>query len=590
MAISLTDVSIDVANSVWNPVINESVTAVNFDQVDLTWTPSSTSMTLVERAEAEVGPYVTEAWDEVGVSSRRLNNHLPSTTYYYRIRRVSVGGVVTETVNLGSVTTPAATRTLYVSKVGSDLNDGLTLANAFLNINKFHTIAQPGDICYIKAGTYFEDAEAYNVTYGGLVLSDTGAESTMMQTQINGTEALPIVVRAYPGDETLVTFDGQVGTVTFDAGGTITDSGIAVRGVKVNNDHWHFYGLEIKDMLGSGIGCGKNTPNDTFGEENVLDFSNCVSYCIVENCWVHGINSQTGTNSACVAPWGGRGWVIRNLRLDDSYQATGTRGNGIQWYGALDMHIENVKITNAENCVQMKDHYITSINPRSTGFECDIFACDFDGRDNGVSVAQRGATSNESGAVTTRHSIIKAANTAVYWNPSANIDPTRQSNTIGVSNCTLWGVSGRDLIVRNSLGASLYGNIFITGDVRFSHYSWDVSSWETRLLSSNYNAFNSSTFNYGVDTGTPYEVEATTLSAWQASLNQGYVLTFDNPDLNSSASATGTLVNDEALGDYTNPSSGAAFETLADSSNAGAYRFGAEIIGLLPTFYWGDSL
>lgn len=563
----------------------EGLTVVSFDQVDLTWAASSTTMTLVERATAELGPYVTEAWDEAGVSSRRLNNHLPSTTYYYRIRRVSIGGVVTETLALGSATTPAAEREFFVATTGSDSNDGLSVGNAFLTWNKFHSVAAAGDVCYIGAGTYYEST----VTSPHVTTREwSGTIDCAQSTQVDGTEALPIVMRAATGDETSVILDGRADTTTFDGSGNIIANNDGVAGIFVIRDHWHFYGFEATDFLGMCIGV-KNPGIAPEQEAIVID--DLTHGVVVENCYMHDITDQTGNNTAFVAGWGWYEPSIRNLRLDGSYQATGTRGNAIQWYGTLLATIENIKATNAENCIQMKDHYITSLSPYSTGIEVSsIKGCDFDGRANAISCIQRGGGSNGAGQITVSHSLMTSSTGyGLYHRIIAPSGNNIQSGDITYTGCVFRGGS-KDMLVANTTAAAISSNIFYNGKWQFE-YGNETGSFESKLASSDYNVFGNSAFSVWMNRyASAGAREFSSLTAWQAAtpLDPERTLTFSNPDANSTEGAPSSLFTDESTRDYTVPVTSPAYQLLADGSDAGLYRFGEEIIGVLPSFSWGD--
>jgi len=99
----------------------------------------------------------------------------------------------------------------YVSTAGNDQNPG-TLSNPFRTINKGVSILKPGDILYVRTGTYVE--EIYNGQ--------------------SGTEKSPITIMAYPGESPII--DGEkrlpastLGSLVMIEGNYVYLSGFEVR-------------------------------------------------------------------------------------------------------------------------------------------------------------------------------------------------------------------------------------------------------------------------------------------------------------------------------------------------------------------------
>ena len=113
-----------------------------------------------------------------------------SNTFFYlynnQFIRISNSFLV---INSSTSTIPTAD--YYVATNGSDNYPG-TYAQPFRTINKAYSLTVPGDLVYVRAGTY---TEAYGGQWG------------MFGLNRNGSTNLPITLKAYPGET--VVLDGQ---------------------------------------------------------------------------------------------------------------------------------------------------------------------------------------------------------------------------------------------------------------------------------------------------------------------------------------------------------------------------------------------
>src|SRR4029077_21240585 len=99
----------------------------------------------------------------------------------------------------------------YVETNGSDSNPGTSLA-PFRTLYKVVSVANPGDLIYVRGGIY-------------------RTNRTVSITR-SGNAAAPIRMRAYPGEKPVLDFSPQ----TFSSSN---------RGMTLSGNRWHIYGFEI---------------------------------------------------------------------------------------------------------------------------------------------------------------------------------------------------------------------------------------------------------------------------------------------------------------------------------------------------------
>ncbi|WP_449334044.1 right-handed parallel beta-helix repeat-containing protein [Streptomyces cynarae] len=125
---------------------------------------------------------------------------------------------------------PTASTTLYVSPNGSDSAAGTQSAPTTLT-SAISRIA-PGGTIYVRGGTY---------KYSSTITIPQGA---------NGTSSARTNLSAYPGEKPVLDFSGQ------------TESS-SNRGIQLNADYWHLYGLTVQHAGDNGIYVG--------GSNNVIE-------------------------------------------------------------------------------------------------------------------------------------------------------------------------------------------------------------------------------------------------------------------------------------------------------------------------------
>ncbi len=106
------------------------------------------------------------------------------------------------------------TATYYVATNGSDSAAGTSINTPFRSVAKAASVASPGNLIYVRGGTYTTNA---TISIG---------------TNHNGTAASPIRLRAYPGEHPILDFSPQAFS---SSNRGINMSGQLVAGVRTGN-------------------------------------------------------------------------------------------------------------------------------------------------------------------------------------------------------------------------------------------------------------------------------------------------------------------------------------------------------------------
>lgn len=173
--------------------------------------------------------------DPAGAERESLSTVLPGTNRWFvrsNVRLIEAG--------------PEAAR-YYVATNGSDSNPGTNIAQPFATLAKAASLANAGNLIYLRGGTY-------NWT------------STVSLSR-SGSATAPIRVRAYPGEKPVLDFSGQAFASTN-------------RGISLSGHWWHLYGLEI-------VGAGDNGISIT-GKSNVIE------RCVFRQCRDSGLQISSG--------------------------------------------------------------------------------------------------------------------------------------------------------------------------------------------------------------------------------------------------------------------------------------------------------
>ena len=133
----------------------------------------------------------------------------------------SVTCTVTLTANTtvtANYTAPVAALTYYVSGSGSDSNDGLTQATAFLTLQHAAGLTQPGTLVYVMNGTY----------------TNACPSCTVLDVSIPGTANGWITYKAYPGQTPIISFNGWEGVFYEPTAAYVEVNGFTIIGNNAN--------------------------------------------------------------------------------------------------------------------------------------------------------------------------------------------------------------------------------------------------------------------------------------------------------------------------------------------------------------------
>lgn len=142
----------------------------------------------------------------------------------------------------------------YIVTNGNDSTGNGSITNPYATLAKATGQANPGDLIYVRGGTY-------NPT----------AKTSLSRS---GTAAQPIRVRAYPGEQPILNCSGV---------GSGTD------GIGLTGSYWQLYGLEVANAPHNGIKIqGSNSINPA-GSHNTIE------RCVFRNCGNTGFQLGSST-------------------------------------------------------------------------------------------------------------------------------------------------------------------------------------------------------------------------------------------------------------------------------------------------------
>ena len=138
------------------------------------------------------------------------------------------------------------TATYYIATNGSDSNAGTSTNSPFYTLNKAASLANPGDLIYLRGGTYYWPAQ--------------------QNLSRSGSSTQSIRVRAWPGEQPIC-----------DLSGAATNA----NGFQINGSWWHLYGLELRYASHNGM--------------KIQGASNIIERCVVHECGDTGIHITSTT-------------------------------------------------------------------------------------------------------------------------------------------------------------------------------------------------------------------------------------------------------------------------------------------------------
>ena len=241
----------------------------------------------------------------------------------------------------------------YMATNGNNANSG-TLASPFASLHAFNNVAQPGDVLYVRGGTY--------VTYEVIL-------------KASGTAGNPITIRNYPGETPIL--DGNRNDPNATVNGIVIDDGVW-GGVPGQKNYWTFDGLVMRNWkraafwIGGDDSNADNTANEIIAHH--ITIRNCLTdlcgqngvtmhktdHILIENCvmgrtgWDVGVGSWSSTIN--IIETSGKNHIIRNTAAYHAVDVSGyhTDGNGF----ILDAHGTNDAYDGAaqlDNCLFFKN-------------------------------------------------------------------------------------------------------------------------------------------------------------------------------------------------------------------------------------------
>lgn len=468
--------------------------------------------------------------------------------------------------------TPA--QVLFVDKTGSDtVSNGLGVhgseINPFLTINKAQSVLQPSGEIHVKAGRYFESTVGNPFVPQQVILFPIYAATAPL---INGTDAHPCVLRAAEGHEGLVIIDG---------GGGYT----GIFAAKKSN--WVISGIRVENCMNGGIvssGGATLTPN-------LNDIS---SNWTVENCCITAIDSyDTGGNVSGISPWGTKDWVIRDCLIYDirRHDSVGppepNRVAGIQTYCAINLHIENCYIHDADYGFFAKDHWLEDdlVTPYQGA---TIRKCHFKTRSVPVQFNTRGGNTAHMGDTLIDNSIlhhtgVEDGNAALFCQMSAGLE---QSTQLRIENCVLRAplTSTAGLFVGGVGDVRKINCIDIGGALQLMVLDQGEPTLLTQCDHNAYTVFNGARMNtYGAADVT------LNFAAWKIrAAGNPSTLGVGNPDANSFIAAAADMFVNVDSDDYRFKTGSPTIGTGIGGVNMGPYQTNLEHIGLTSEYSAGE--
>ncbi len=115
---------------------------------------------------------------------------------------------------------------IYMAPWGSDAGDG-SWENPYYNLQMAVDKAEAGDTIYVRGGTYYP------------TMKKDGSKTTV-RIEKNGTPDAWFTVKTFPGEFPVLNFKDQ-------------PKKVSVRGIQLNGNYWHIYGLHITEAGDNGI-------------------------------------------------------------------------------------------------------------------------------------------------------------------------------------------------------------------------------------------------------------------------------------------------------------------------------------------------
>ncbi len=313
-----------------------SVTSFNTTSITWSWTDNATNERGFYVQDSSGNTKCTLSSPSSGTVSCTETGLTPNTTYTRQA--VAYNGAGNSTATSTITQTTLALSTYYVSNSGSDSNSG-TLSSPFQTIGQAIALANPGDIIYVKGGTY---REFVNITR-------------------SGSSGYPITLQNYGNEAPVI--DGTGVSVTeglLQAGGDyITISGFIIQ----HSTDRGFYNTGSNNILeNSTISYSYNHGAYIYLSTNVQLINNEV----YENVQVNYPEGSVANWPQAVTTWGSTDTIFKNNRVHNNHgegmtssgNSTGTQfiGNVIHDNWSVNIYID----TTASNLVDRNFIYNTT--------------------------------------------------------------------------------------------------------------------------------------------------------------------------------------------------------------------------------------
>lgn len=420
----------------------------------------------------------------------------------------------------------------WVSKSGSNSNSCLSPALSCQSIQKGLSLLKAGDTLNIDEGRYVEDSAASIYTSKcGLLDNNYGSLCVLS----SGTLDAPITIRALPGKEGKVIIDSES-----------KRAGIIIR----KNDYIHIKNLTFVNSWTGGIanpGSGSSVPSD-----DSLSIG-----CVIEGNVILNTTGAYGVNNSAIYMWSTKDWTVRNNTIQYVKTEGGTHAHGLQSYGTINALVENNSISEVDNGVFWKDHYITDLVSRGHFQESVIRNNKISASVTGVLISIRGDGANPAGHNHIEGNIIELVKGTATGIGGYLAGAKGTSGDIVIKNNLIVGLASNNsgISIDSFESARIVGNVFagLTSAISLRLIN-PAANKPAKLIESNYNVFDKAAL-IQTDTYSPQEKSFRVLSGWQAlkpsqdptiiSLRQ------DNPDQNSIQITTQPII-DRASEHYKN--------------------------------------
>jgi len=455
----------------------------------------------------------------------------------------------------------ALATTFWVSPSGDDANNCTSENSSCRSIGAAMPLANtPGDIVNIKAGTY-------NTAQPGCNFYEHNSIACPIA---DGTPTAPIIIQAAPGDE---------GKVILDGGRTLI--GINIK----DHDYITVRNLELANISSIGIaGAGQRITNMDKDDNTGLSVG-----VIIENNYIHDVYAiGGGKNPGGIRLDGSKDWVIRNNKIDTV--CGGTEGclyinaGCIYSYVVINATVENNECSNSGALVHWKDH-VVDLNGQPTikgstvrnNISHDTF--------HGFYISH-GDQNPESSNHTVTNNIfynIHSSCMALFTDTADGAPSTNYTFNNNVCDGADVGIYSMSAQITSSKG-NIFSNVTGFPSAGNSDIYRFFDNDDTRLDASDYNVFSPSFPRVNMSNPTASLIFYNLTSWNSATLSTNRNINTHAPDINSVEALRDTIFNDVSGRDYTLKAGSPALGIMPDGSNAGAYQYGNEIIGLLPGY------